>query len=64
MSEVQRFDRYQRALVRQSLIHHRRREEELERLLADVLALPHKNCKCRTCKHLRQLANELASDGR
>lgn len=56
-----KFDRLHQALVRQSLIHHRRREEELERLLADVLALPHKNCKCRVCKHLRHLAAELDS---
>lgn len=50
----------ERALGRQSLLHHRKREEQLERLLADFMALAkHKRCKCDTCKALRHLAAEL-----
>ena len=64
MGDDTRYQRNLHALARRSLIHHRGREEELERILADLLSLPHKNCKCRTCKHLRQLADELASDHR
>jgi hypothetical protein len=61
MSDESRYARNIQALARQSVIHHRRREEELERILADIISLPHKNCKCRVCKYLRHLANELAS---
>jgi hypothetical protein len=64
MSEDNRYARNVQALARQSVIHHRRREEELERILADALALPSKGCKCRTCKHLRALARELAEEAR
>ena len=59
-----RYARNLQALARQSVLHHRRREEVLEQILADLLTLPHKNCKCRTCKHLRQLAHELESAAR
>lgn len=52
--------RLERALARQSLIHHRKREEELERQLADLIALAkHKRCDCPAGKALRQLAKEL-----
>lgn len=64
MSDEMRYARTIQALARQSVLHHRRREEELERILADVLTLPHRNCKCRVCKHLRQLAHELESTPR
>jgi hypothetical protein len=55
--------RLERALARQSLIHHRKREEELERLLADLFASPEKNCRCRSCKALRALRAELEEEG-
>lgn len=49
-----------RGLVRQSLIHHRKREEQLEQMLADLIAAAAAcKCKCRACKHLRHLAREL-----
>ena len=64
MGDDTRYARTVQALARQSVLHHRRREEQLERILADVLTLPHKNCRCRVCKHLRHLASELASDHR
>lgn len=51
----------ERALLRQSVAHHCRREAELERQLASLLALashgPH--CKCETAKAARHLAAEL-----
>lgn len=59
MGDDTRYARNVQALARQSVMHHRRREEELERILADLLTMPHKNCKCRVCKHLRHLAREL-----
>jgi hypothetical protein len=62
MADENRYARTVQALARQSVIHHRRREEELERILADLLTMPHKNCKCRVCKHLRHLARELQDD--
>lgn len=55
----------ERGLVRQSLIHHRKREEQLERLLSDVAALAcAENCKCKPCRALRHLARELEETGR
>jgi hypothetical protein len=62
MADDSRYARNLQALARQSVMRHRQREEELERILADLLTLPHKNCKCRVCKHLRHLASELADD--
>ena len=59
MSEDTRYARTVQALARASVMHHRRREEQLERILADTVTLVHKNCKCRVCKHLRALAREL-----
>jgi len=47
-------------LARQSVIHHRKREEQLERLLADVLVAVDKGCRCRACRALRSLAHELS----
>lgn len=47
------------ALARQSVVHHRRREEHLERLLADLLAHGKKKCRCGACKALRTLAASL-----
>ena len=51
--------RVERQLMRQSVMHHVRREQQLEQLLADAIALSATKCKCRTCKSLRQLAAEL-----
>ena len=52
--------RLERALARQSLIHHRKREEQLERQLADLIALAkHKRCDCPAGRALRHLAKEL-----
>ena len=51
--------RLERALARQSLMHHRKREEQLERLLADLMAHARKKCACRPCRLLRELAAEL-----
>jgi hypothetical protein len=49
----------ERALVRQSLIHHRKREEQLEQLLADLVAHRKPKCRCKPCRLLRDLAREL-----
>ena len=51
--------RLERALARQSLMHHRKREEQLERTLADLLAHLEKHCRCRACRALRDLKDEL-----
>jgi hypothetical protein len=51
----------ERALLRQSVVHHLKREQELERQLAGLLALAHRKpqCKCEAAKALRHLAHEL-----
>lgn len=48
----------ERALARQSVIHHRKREEQLERLLEELMAHAKKDCKG-ACRQLRELAAEL-----
>ncbi len=50
----------ERALTRQSLVHHRKREEELERILAGLLAHIDPKCRCRACRHLAELRDDLA----
>lgn len=55
--------RIERQLARQSVLHHRKREEQLEQTLADVIALAveHGKCGCKPCRALRHLAAELKS---
>lgn len=55
----------ERALLRQSVVHHLKRERELEQQLAGFIALAkHKpHCKCATVKALRQLATDLEEAG-
>lgn len=50
----------ERALARQALIHHRKHEEQLERVLADLIAVAsRKRCKCEAARTLRHLGEEL-----
>lgn len=51
----------ERALLRQSVVHHLKREAELERQLAGMIALARRkpHCKCEVAKALRHLAAEL-----
>ncbi|MHB1950176.1 MAG: hypothetical protein ACYCQK_01725 [Acidiferrobacteraceae bacterium] len=49
----------ERKLARQSLVHHARREAQLERLLAQAVALAKPKCKCHACRMLRTLLAEL-----
>ena len=51
----------ERALLRQSVVHHLKREAELERQLAGLMVTAkHKpHCKCEASRALRHLAEEL-----
>jgi hypothetical protein len=51
--------RIERRLARQSVVHHLKREQQLEQLLADAMALARTKCKCGACKALRNLLDEL-----
>lgn len=51
--------RYEVALARQAVVHHRKREEQLERVLAGLLTAARRKCRCRACRQLRRLDREL-----
>lgn len=60
MNHEDRRLRYERGLLRQTVMHHVKREQELAGLLADLLATAREHkCSCRTHKQLRELAAEL-----
>lgn len=49
----------ERDLMVQGVVHHAKRELELGRILARALSQVKAGCKCRACRTLRQLADEL-----